>query len=104
MTRKEAIISTLPSHTELSSKVVTISNQKISEGTFGFVSIDHINTHDSFCAVKEGKHSRHFNATFEARVLQGLAGCDYFPYVCSLFDGEVTIELMTCKDNKVIKW
>ena len=101
-TRKEANIATLLSHTELSSKVVTISNQKIGEGTFGVVSIGHINTPDSFCAVKEKKHSRHFNAIFEARGLRRLAGCDYFPYVFSVFDGELLMELITCKDNKVV--
>ena len=40
--RKEAIIVILPSHTELSSDVVTISSQKIGEGTFGVVSIGQI--------------------------------------------------------------
>ena len=52
--RKEAIIAILPSHTELSFDIVTISNQKIGEGTFGVVSIGHIKTLDPFCAVKEG--------------------------------------------------
>ena len=33
--RKEAIVAILPSHTELSSDIVTIHNQKIGEGTFG---------------------------------------------------------------------
>ena len=37
--RKEANIVILPSHTELFSDVVTISNQKIGEGAFGVVSI-----------------------------------------------------------------
>ena len=62
----------LPLHTELSSDVLTISNQNIGEGSFGIVSIGHIKTLDSFCAVKEGKHSHHFNVIFEARVLQSL--------------------------------
>ena len=51
--RKEAIIAILPSHTELYSDVVTICNQKIGEGTFGVVSIDHVKTLDSFRVVKE---------------------------------------------------
>ena len=34
------------------SDIVTISNQKIGEGTFSIVSIGHIKTLDSFCAVK----------------------------------------------------
>ena len=67
------------SHVELSSDVVTIPNQKIGEGTFDVVSIGHVKTLDSFCVVKEGKLSHHFNAIFEARLLQSLAGCDYFP-------------------------
>ena len=41
--RKKAFIAFLPSHKELFSDVVTISNQKIGEGIFGVVSIDHIN-------------------------------------------------------------
>ena len=68
--RKEAIIAILPSHTKLSSDVVTISNQKIGEGTFGIVSIGHVKTFNSFCAVKEGKYFRHFNAIFQERVLK----------------------------------
>ena len=52
-------------------------HQKIGEGTFGVVSIVHIKTLDSFCVLKEEKHSRHFNAIFEARGLQSLAGCEY---------------------------
>ena len=100
--RKEAIIATLPLHAELSAEVVTIFNQKIGQDTFGVVSIGHIKTYDSFCAVKEGKYSRHFNAIFEARVLQRLAGCDYFPQFFSAFDGKLVMELIACKNNKVI--
>ena len=79
--RKEAVIAILPSHTELSSDFVTVSNQTLGKGTFGVVSIGHIKTLDSFCVVKEGKYTRHFNDIFEARVLQSLTGCEYFPYV-----------------------
>ena len=79
VTRKEAIIAILPSHTELSSDVVTISNQKIGEDTIGAASIGDIKTLDSVCAVKEGKHPRHYNAIFEARVLQSLTCCKDFP-------------------------
>ena len=100
--RKEAIIAILPSHTELSSDVVTISSQKIGEGTFGVVSIGQMKTLGYFCAVKEGKHSRLLNAIFEARVLQSLSGCEYFPYVFGVFDGKLVMELTTCEDNKVI--
>ena len=78
------------------------SNLKNGQDTFGVVSIGHIKTYDSFCAVKEGKYSRHFNAIFEARVLQRLAGCDYFPQFFSVFDGKLVMELIACKDNKVI--
>ena len=39
--REEAIIAILPSHMELSSDVVIISNKKIGEGNFGIVSIGH---------------------------------------------------------------
>ena len=94
--RKEAMIAILPSHRELSSDVVTISNQKIGEGKFGVVSIGHIKT------VKEGKHSFDFNAIFAARVLQSLAGCEYFPYVFGVFAGKLVMELITCENNKVI--
>ena len=41
--RKKAFIAYFPSHTELLSDVVTISNQKTGDGTFGVVSIGHIN-------------------------------------------------------------
>ena len=78
-TRKEAIIAMLPSHSELSSDVVTISNQKIGQGTIGAASIGDIKTLDSVCVVKEGKHPRHYNAIFEARVLQSLMCCEDFP-------------------------
>ena len=48
------------------------------------------------------KHSRHFNAIFETRVLQSLAGCEYFPFAFSEFDGKLVIELITCEDTKVV--
>ena len=41
--RKKAFIAFLPSHKEWFSDVVTISSQKICDGIFGVVSIDHIN-------------------------------------------------------------
>ena len=90
------------SRAELSSDVVTIPNQKIGEGTFDVVSIGHVKTLDSFCVVKEGKLSHHFNAIFEARSLQSLAGCDYFPYVFAAFDGNLVMELITCENNKMV--
>ena len=99
---REAMVVILPSHTELSSDVVTIFNQKLDEVTFGGVSIGHIKTHDSFCAVKKKKHCHHFNAIFKATVLQSLVGCDYFPYVFGVFDGKLVMELITFKDNKVV--
>ena len=74
----------------------------IKKGTFDVVSIGHIKTLDSFSPVKEGKHSRHLNAIFEARVLQSLAACKHFPYVFSVFDGQLVMELITCEDNKVV--
>ena len=54
--------------------------------------IGHIKTLDSFCAVKG----------FEARVLQSLAGCEYFPYAFGEFDGKLVMELITCEDKKVV--
>ena len=51
--------------------------------------------------VKEGKHSRHFNVLF-ARVLQSLAGWEYFPYIFSVFDGKLGMELITYEDKKVV--
>ena len=55
-----------------------------------------------FCGVKKWKHSLHFHAIFEARVLQSLAGCDYFHYVFDVFDGKLVMELITCEDNKTV--
>ena len=86
----------------MSSDAVTIYNQTIGKGTFSVVSIGHIKTIDSFCAVKEGKHSRHFNAIFEARVLQSLTGCEYFPYVLGVFHGKSVTEIISCEHNKVV--
>ena len=75
---------------------------KINKDTFDVVSIGHIKTFDSFSAVKKGKHSRHLNAIFVVRVLQGLAGFEYFPYLFGVFHRQLVIELMTCEDNKVV--
>ena len=52
--------------------------------------------------VKERKHSCHFNAIFEARVLQSSAGCKYFPNIFGVFDGKLAMELITCEDNKAV--
>ena len=35
-------------------------------------------------------------------MLQNLAGCEYFSYVFSEFDGKLVIELITWEDNKVV--
>ena len=35
-------------------------------------------------------------------MLQSFAGCEYFPYVFSEFDGKLVIELITCENNKVV--
>ena len=78
------------------SDVLTISNQNIGEGSFSIVLIGHIKTLDSFCAVKEGKHSCPFNAIFEVRVLQGLAVCEYCPCVFGAFDEKLVMEWITC--------
>ena len=49
------VIAILPSHTELSSDVDTMSNQKNDQGRFDIVSIGHIKTPDSCLRkVKEG--------------------------------------------------
>ena len=78
------------------SDVVTIWNQKIGEGTFRVVSIGHIKTLDSFCTVKEGKHSCPFNAILEVKVLQSLAVCAYCPCVFGAFDEKLVMEWITC--------
>ena len=76
--------------------------EKIDKGTFDVVSICHIKTLHFFPPVKDEKHSRHLNAIFEARVLQSLADCKYFPNIFGVFDGKLVIELITCEDNKVV--
>ena len=40
----------------------------------------------SLCAVKEGKHSHHFNPMFVTRVVQSLAGCEYLPCIFGVSD------------------
>ena len=68
---------------------------------FDIISIVHMKTLDSFGVVKEGKHSRYFNVLF-ARVLQTLAGWEYFPYVLRVFDGKLGMELIICEDKKMV--
>ena len=91
--RKEAIITILPSHVELSSDVVTISNQKIvRKGTFGVVSVGHVKTLDSFCVVLRKKNILVIPMPYLKQ--------EHFPYVLSVIDGKLVIELITCEDNK----
>lgn len=101
VSRKDALFAILPSHATLSSDVVIEKDRKLGEGTFGIVSMGYIKSLDSFCAIKEGKNSRYFNATFEARVLQSLAGCEYFPYAFGVFDKKLVMELVTNEDRVV---
>ena len=35
--------------------------------------------------------------------MQSLAGCEYFPYVFSAFNGNLVMELITCADDKAVK-
>ena len=58
-------------------------------------------TLDSFCVVKEEKHSRHFNVLF-TRVLQSLADWEYFPYDFGIFGGKLGMELITYENKKVV--
>ena len=69
---------------------------------FDVVSIGHIKTLGSFSAVMKRKHSRYLNAIFEARVLQSLAGYEYFPCVFGVLYEKLVMELITCEDNKVV--
>ena len=78
---KEAIMAILASHTEFSSDIVTISNEKICDGRFDVVSIGHMKTHGSFSVAKGGKNSCYFNAIFEKKVLQSLVSCEYL-FLC----------------------
>ena len=36
-------------------------------------------------------------------MLQSLAGCEYFPYIFGVFDGELVMEIIISADNKVVK-
>ena len=86
----------------MSSDVVTISNPKIGESKFGVVSIVHVKTLDTLSTVKEGEHSRHFNAIFKTKVLQNLAGSECFPYVFCVLVAKLVIDLIACEGNKVV--
>ena len=92
----------MPFYLHIRNCLQTLQPFPIAGGTFDVISIGHIKTLYSFCAAKEGKHSRHFNVTFEAKVLQSLAGWEYFLYVFGVFEGKLGMKLITCENKKVV--
>ena len=78
--------------TNLSSDVLSISKQKISEGTFGIVYMGCITKLNIKCAVKSGKFLHLFDANHEANVLQRLQGSKFFPYLFGIFEKSVVME------------
>ena len=78
--------------TLLSSDVMSVSDRKISEGTFGVVYLGHVTKLNIKCAVKSGKHLHLFDASHEANILQRLQGSNYFPYLFGTFENSLVME------------
>ena len=53
--KKTALVSALPTHCKPSTETVSVSYIVIGEGTFSCIKVDHLNSLDMQCAVKEGK-------------------------------------------------
>ena len=87
-----------PTHCKLSTETISVG-----EGCFGRVKVDHLNSLDLQCAVKEQKKKLYFQPVFEARVLQELQGCECFTFVFGVCDNRLVLELICqhhCKFTK----
>ena len=76
----------------LTSDIVLVSEERISEGTFGSVNVGNMRNLDVKCAIKSGKTLHLFDANHEANVLQRLQGSRFFPFLFGVLDKSLVME------------
>ena len=84
----------LPTHCKQSTERVSVSDKVIGEGKFGRVKVGHLNSLDLQCAAREEKEKLYFQPVFEARVLQQLQSCEFFPFLFGVCDNRLVLKLI----------
>lgn len=82
----------LPRYSTLSEEVVTISDIKLGEGTFGVVYKRFDSPLNVNCAIKVGKSDKYFDVYLEAKNLQLLQSSRYFPRLFGIFSNKLVLE------------
>ena len=82
----------LPRYSTLSEEVVTISDIKLGEGTFGVVYKGFYSPLNVNCAIKIGKSDKYFDVYLEAQTLQLLQSSRYFPRLFGIFSNKLVLE------------
>ena len=82
----------LPRYSTLSEEVVTISDIKLGEGTFGVVYKRFGSPLNVNCAIKVGKSDKYFDVYLEAKNLQLLQSSRYFPRLFGIFSNKLVLE------------
>lgn len=72
--------------------VLVLSENKISEGTFGIVHCGKMLNLNIKCAVKSGKTVNFFDEVHEANALQRLQGSMFFPHLFGILDKSIVME------------
>lgn len=81
-----------PRYSTLSEEVVTISDIKLGEGTFGVVYKGFYSPLNVNCAIKVGKSDKYFDVYLEAQTLQLLQSSRYFPRLFGIFSNKLALE------------
>ena len=84
----------LPRYWTLSEEVVTISDIKLGEGTFGVVYKGFYSPLNVNCAIKVGKSDKYFDVYLEAQTLQLLQSSRYLPWLFGFFSNKLVFEFV----------
>ena len=80
---------------KLTTAIVFVSEEKISEGTFGIVNVGSMKNLNIKCVIKRGKTLHLFDANQEANVLHRLQGSIYFPALFGVLENSLVMEYVT---------
>ena len=94
-------LESLLSHAILSEEVVNITDQELGKGNFGVVKYGFFKKINVNCAQKSKNITKQnlFNVVREARVLEFLQGCKFFPYVLRIIKKTSLFMEILCSGN-----
>ena len=73
-------------------RIVTISDIKLGEGTFGVVYKGFYSPLNVNCVIKVGKNDKYFHVYLEAKTLQPFQSSRYFQQLFGIFNDKLVLE------------